>query len=223
MCQYCGTKKHRKIYENHFGPIPKDLNGRTYDIHHIDGNHSNNDPNNLKAVSIQEHYDIHHAQEDYGACIALAKRMKITPEARAELARAQQLERSRKGVHHFLGGDISRRAAIDRVNNGTHNLLGPDLQKKRVAEGTHPFQGGEIQRRTQKRLKELGTHPMIGKTGMDHPKSDKNTYRFQNIITGEIVEGTRSEIKKQCALSDDALSKLILRKREKIRQWKLYC
>lgn len=52
MCMYCGTNKYRKIYVNHFGPIPKDITGRSYEIHHIDGNHLNNDPNNLKAVSI---------------------------------------------------------------------------------------------------------------------------------------------------------------------------
>jgi len=42
MCIYCGTTKYRKIYEQHNGPIPKGM-----DIHHIDGNHANNDPNNL--------------------------------------------------------------------------------------------------------------------------------------------------------------------------------
>ena len=40
------TKKHRKIYEQYHGiKIPKDM-----EIHHIDGNHSNNDINNLKLV-----------------------------------------------------------------------------------------------------------------------------------------------------------------------------
>ena len=64
MCIYCGTNKYRKIYESHNGPIPKEDNGRSYEIHHIDGNHFNNDPSNLKAVSIQEHYDIHYSQGD---------------------------------------------------------------------------------------------------------------------------------------------------------------
>ena len=52
MCIYCGTNKYRKIYENHYGTIPKDENGRSYEIHHIDVNHSNNDLHNLKLVSI---------------------------------------------------------------------------------------------------------------------------------------------------------------------------
>lgn len=68
MCQYCNTKYYRKIYENHIGPIPIDVDGKSYDIHHIDGNHKNNNPSNLKAVTIREHYEIHHLQGDYGAC-----------------------------------------------------------------------------------------------------------------------------------------------------------
>lgn len=50
---------YRKIWEKENGPIPKDENGRTYDIHHIDGNRKNNSIENLMCVSIQEHYEIH--------------------------------------------------------------------------------------------------------------------------------------------------------------------
>ena len=64
MCIYCGTNKYRKIYEHHHGLIPKEENGRTYEIHHIDGNHSNNNPSNLTAVTLQDHYDIHYSQQD---------------------------------------------------------------------------------------------------------------------------------------------------------------
>lgn len=70
-------KIYRKIYIKHNGFIPKDETGRTYDIHHIDGNHSNNEYQNLKAVSIQEHFDIHYAQGDWSAAAAIAKRMMI--------------------------------------------------------------------------------------------------------------------------------------------------
>ena len=69
MCIYCNTTNYRKIYENHYGPIPKEENGRSYEIHHLDGNHHNNDPKNLKAVRIQEHYDIHYSQGDWSACL----------------------------------------------------------------------------------------------------------------------------------------------------------
>jgi hypothetical protein len=71
MCTYCTTTNYRKIYENHTGLIPKEADGRTYEIHHIDGDHSNNSPDNLIAVTLQEHYNIHYAQGDFGACMLM--------------------------------------------------------------------------------------------------------------------------------------------------------
>ena len=56
---------YRKIWERVNGPIPKDEHGISYDIHHIDGNRSNNSIENLKCVSVQEHFDIHHKQGDW--------------------------------------------------------------------------------------------------------------------------------------------------------------
>ena len=48
------TKVHRRIYEDyHNVRLPRDI-----EIHHIDGNHDNNDIINLKPVSIEEHYQI---------------------------------------------------------------------------------------------------------------------------------------------------------------------
>ena len=79
MCIYCGTEKYREIYKNHYGPIPIDTTGRRYDIHHIDNNHSNNNPKNLKAVSLQEHYDIHYGQGDFVACWLIVRKLKISP------------------------------------------------------------------------------------------------------------------------------------------------
>lgn len=35
------NRTYRRIYEQHYGPIPKDEQGRSYEIHHIDGNHNN--------------------------------------------------------------------------------------------------------------------------------------------------------------------------------------
>ena len=48
-------KLHRLIYEDYHGiKIPKGMQ-----IHHIDGNTTNNDPSNLQMVSISEHNKIH--------------------------------------------------------------------------------------------------------------------------------------------------------------------
>lgn len=80
MCIYCGTPYYRLIYENHNSSIPKDSSGRSYEIHHKDGNHSNNDPLNLQCVSIKEHFNIHYEQGDFAACKLIMTRMDISPE-----------------------------------------------------------------------------------------------------------------------------------------------
>lgn len=176
MCIYCGTKKYRKIYENHYGPIPKDETGRTYEIHHIDGNHSNNDPDNLKAVTIQEHYDIHYSQGDWGACFRMAQRMKLTSKQISEIATKSLLQRSAAGTNPFTDSEFHRKNALARVEAGTHNFLGGELQKKlakrQLEEGTHNFLGGEVQRKTQRRLVQEGKHHLL--SGEIQRKSNKD-------------------------------------------------
>lgn len=162
MCIYCGTDKYRKIYEHHYGPIPKDETGRRYEVHHIDGNRKNNDPDNLTALTIQEHYDIHHSQKDWGACLRIAEKMKLSAETLTELARRNANSLVEKGTHPFLGGSVQRASNKKRVKNGTHNFLGGNLsratQAKRISDGTHHFLDSEFQRQTQKKRVAAGTH-----------------------------------------------------------------
>jgi hypothetical protein len=68
-------KSYRNIWKDHYGEIPKDHLGRSYDIHHIDGNNQNNDISNLKAVSLEEHWQIHFEQGDYSADNMIADRL----------------------------------------------------------------------------------------------------------------------------------------------------
>lgn len=70
----------------HYGNIPVDETGRTYEIHHRDGQCANNHPDNLVALSIQDHFDIHLFQGDYGACAAIAIRMSLSSKEISEIA-----------------------------------------------------------------------------------------------------------------------------------------
>lgn len=176
---------YRKIYEQHYGPIPKDKGGRTYEIHHIDGNKKNNDPANLQCVSIQEHYDIHYAQQDWGACFKLAQRMKLSAKEKSKLAKLAAEKQISEGKHNFLKREDGTSLASDMVKQGKHHLLGDgefqrtvqqerlkkgthNLQKRqdgtshasdRVAAGTHNFQNKEFAKnRTQKQIAS-GKHP----------------------------------------------------------------
>jgi len=170
MSIYTTKHNYRKIYENEYGPIP-----RGYEIHHIDGNHNNNDISNLKAVTIQEHYDIHYAQKDWHACMLIAYRLGRDPDYLKVLAN----KRIKDGTHNFLGGEIQRKTSRRRVKDGTHDFLGGEIQRKtsrrRVKDGTHNFLGGEIQRKTSReaRMKEVneGTHHFI----TNHPSKTKVT------------------------------------------------
>jgi hypothetical protein len=71
------TSLHRKTWITHNGPIPLDEEGRTMEIHHIDGNHKNNNIDNLKLVTIKQHFDEHFTRGDWGACVLIAKRMNL--------------------------------------------------------------------------------------------------------------------------------------------------
>lgn len=163
---------YRRIYEKHFGPIPRDEQGRSYEIHHIDGNRKNNNISNLKCLSIQEHYDVHFLQEDWGACFKISKRMDITPEDLSKLASLHNKKRVLEGKNPFVGPNINEK----RLKNGTHHLLGGEIQRKAAIEqsklGIHPFQI----------MKKEGNHPTqiewkcecCGKIG----KNIGNYYRF---------------------------------------------
>lgn len=184
------SRIYRKIYEQHFGTIPIDEHGRTYEIHHIDGDHYNNDPNNLKAVTIQEHYNIHYNQGDGHACFKIAQRMNLSPEELSLLS---------KQLLNDLGNPWSKRPdgtsvtsdrvnspeyvnpwskrpdgtshSQDRVKSGTHHLLkrpdGTSVASDRVKSGTNPF---------QKRAD--GTSINQGK---NHPRCDLTEYSFQHV------------------------------------------
>jgi hypothetical protein len=67
----------------------RDANGVTpkgNEIHHVDGDHSNNELSNLRMLTIQEHYDVHESQGDLGACFLISKRMDMSEEERSRLA-----------------------------------------------------------------------------------------------------------------------------------------
>lgn len=159
-------KIYRKIYEQHYGPIPKDYNGRTYEIHHKDGNRKNNGIDNLQCVSIQEHYDIHYSQGDWAACLAIMKRIKISPEENSKILSELNKKRVENKTHNFLGGEIQKK----KVKNGTHHLLGKNNpnhpSNKRIAKGIfhlQGIQGSEQNRKTALKRVKLGTHPFLGK------------------------------------------------------------
>lgn len=81
---------YREIWKKHFGEIPKDIDGRSYEVHHKDGNRKNNDIQNLICIPIKEHYNLHYNQGDYGAAMLIAKRMGYSPNYLSELQKGKK-------------------------------------------------------------------------------------------------------------------------------------
>ena len=170
---------YRKIYEKHYGPIPCESNGRSYEIHHIDGNHNNNDITNLRLVTIKEHYDIHHSQGDWGACQAIALRIEQFSENISTLASKSNRERVNNGTHHLLGGSQQRAAWAKRREEGTASYNGDRLVLRKsalaqVAAGNNALVGGDIQRKTNQLRIKNKTHHLLGSSHNEKRLADGN-------------------------------------------------
>jgi hypothetical protein len=144
MSIYSNTN-YRKIYEQHFGTIPKDNNGHSYEIHHIDGNHSNNNITNLICVSIQEHYVIHYAQGDWAACLRIASRANI-PSVEVSFTASMTGQTRNKNpnyINPFKKRSDGSSVSSDRATDGTHHYLkrddGTSMSSDRVLSGLHNF------------------------------------------------------------------------------------
>ena len=189
------TKNYRKIYEQYNGKIPVDSDGRKYDIHHIDGNHENNDPKNLVAVTIQEHYDIHFNQRDWAACLIIAARMEIDPKTKSELAKKSNKKRIEDGSHPFVGDtnpsklasknkthpsqrpemiELRKQQQNEKVKNGTHIFVTNNPVHERVLDGTH---GISSKQNTIKRIQD-GTHNFLGDTNPVYKRVEEGTHNF---------------------------------------------
>lgn len=175
------TEDYRSVWESYYGPIPKDDDGRSYEIHHIDGNSTNNDISNLSCVSIKEHYDIHYSQCDWWACYLIAQRMAVDPKVLSDLSSKVQKKKIQKGTHPFQKEDFHakythapevieyrskkiKEKTRERVKNGTHNFLTKEhseltssRQKFLLKEGKHNFTLSN-----EKRIKD-GSHNFLGK------------------------------------------------------------
>lgn len=68
----------RNVWKSFYGDIPKDELGRSYEIHHIDGNPKNNDISNLACISIEDHYNIHLSKGEIASALLIAERIGLS-------------------------------------------------------------------------------------------------------------------------------------------------
>lgn len=172
---------YRQIYEKfHNVKIGSDQFGRKHEIHHIDGNHENNDPLNLCEVTIQQHFDIHYVQGDWGACYMMSKRMKQTPEEISKLAKLSVAKQIFEGKNKF----VTDNPVYKQLANGTHSFLSGEVQRatqnRLVANGTHHLLSGAIQRKSSMKRLANGTHNFKTKWTCEH--CNKNGVGTSNYI-----------------------------------------
>jgi len=110
---------YRKLWENTYGKIPKDEKGRSFEIHHIDGNRKNNKIDNLKCVSIEEHYEIHIRQfidtgnyKDLSAAKFLAGKLNKNA---SELKGYKLPEKTKKKIREKLKGVKHSKERVEKM------------------------------------------------------------------------------------------------------------
>ena len=176
---------YRKIYEKHNNCSL--LQG--IEIHHIDGNHQNNDPSNLLAVTIQEHLDIHYKQKNWGAVQAILLRMDYNNKDISDAASKAQIDRLMKGTHNFQKmskekrTDISKKTLKERINE--HGVAFLNINN------------------TVENAKKAGKIAAEKKAGFLNTNSEnhgskhvKNTCWWTNIETGERVRAKNAPSEK---------------------------
>ena len=194
MCKFCGTKKYRKIYQYHHGEIPTDDQGKTYEIHHIDGDHNNNHPSNLKAVSIEEHYQLHFANGDWAACLRMSHRMNLSKDQITDLAKKSNAVRIKNGTHPFLDGKRTKQLHAAGILKPPPIEKSKAYWKKRLEEGTHPFQNGERNRQIQQTRIANGTHHFLDKEAARQRCIKRVKNSTHPFIGGEIQRQTNRKM-----------------------------
>jgi len=197
MCIYCGTQYHRLIYENHIGPIPVDEDGRSFEIHHADGNHDNNSIDNLQCVSIKEHYQIHMEQGDTKACLIMSQRMRLSPEEKSRLAKISN------------AGERNPSFGTTWITNGTAN--------KKIKAGTTIPAGWSKGRSFNTDFANKFTKR--SKVGKNNPRYNHTMYNFRNTVTGEEVTLTPSEFSVVYGINIKKVRGLFRKNLDSIKDW----
>ena len=191
------TTDHRKIYETFIGPIPKDEDGRSYEIHHIDGNHNNNEISNLLCVSIKEHYEIHKSQGDYKACLIMSQRMKVSPEEKSYLAKL-----SNTGENNPMYGTIWINNSI--INKKIRGDVPEGWARGRLISNEY---ASKFTKRSR--------------AGTNNTRFNKTIYCFENIETLEQIHSTSYEFAIKYGVSTKGIRGIILKNKTSYKGWRI--
>ena len=183
-----------KIWESVFGSIPKDEKGRSYEIHHIDGNSSNNELSNLQCLSIEDHYNLHLNQGDFLAARLIAMRMEADPEVTRTLLSKAQQKRVIDGTHNWLtkngGSETSSTRQLKKVETGTHHYVTKAFEESRLVGYNESL---------EKRKKNGTFHLLVDNPNIRRLKEGTHNLMGSHQNLKMLAEGKHSsQIKKKC-------------------------
>ena len=154
---------YRKIWINANGPIPRDKHGRVHEIHHIDGNRSNNNLDNLMCLSIEDHFKKHLEQGDKAAAYRIGQRMKLDPEYLRQLNREKSLGKK-------PSAESIKKQLETKLKNGTFRRT--EETKQKISEG--------------KKGKSNGHEGMRHREEWKRKQSDSSKHPCKHMETGQV-------------------------------------
>jgi hypothetical protein len=206
------SNNYRKIYERHYKASLLD----GIDIHHIDGNHENNDPLNLRAVTLKEHYDIHKFQNDHYAAYMIASRMKSKPDDWLEMAKINGKKSAEQNMKQGVGltvwaknnpvlakevqskaGTIGGKKTVDE-KIGIHAFSKEEKQKiasrggKRSAELGLGFKAGHAAEAGKIGGKKGGVYAKENRTGIFALTPEQNKQRHFNSVVSKLIKNGKA-------------------------------
>lgn len=194
---------YRKIWEDANGAIPKDELGRSYEIHHIDGNRENNDLNNLKCVSIEEHYQIHYQQKDYASCSLILAKMSFGTERFFGWNHTEETKRkmseSKKGKPSWNKGkacaDETRRKISETKNTIKNGMYGKKHSEETIKKMSEVKKGKKNSEETRIKISNSNNGRISPNTGKSF--SEEHKAKLSESMKGKTWTEARRLAQKQ--------------------------
>jgi len=211
---------YRKIWEDANGPIPKDKEGRSYEIHHIDGDRTNNDLSNLICISIEEHYKIHLDKKEYYSANLIADRFnrvyvkgyKMKPRSKEH---SQKISKALKGRPTGRKGSKLSQEHIERLREVNTGKVHSEETKKKIGLAgvgrVPPNKGKKASKETIEKLRYPKTQEhkdkiaksLTGRKNPEHSKKMKGrvTHNAKSLVFREISYRSYLEASKKTGIS----------------------
>lgn len=184
---------YRKLWEQTHGPIPKDEFGRTYDIHHIDGNRKNNSIDNLICLSLEDHYKIHlkqfeetKSEKEFRSLVFLMERVGKRVENLTGWTVSQE---TREKIRQSLKGKKRPKEVIDKVSKKLKGRVWTDEQIESRKKGLKNFyEENDRESRTEWRKNISDAHKGKILSEVTKEKLAKHNSKLSDNEVLEIVE-----------------------------------